>query len=252
MSCDKAESLLHGYLDGELGAAATWEYERHLQGCAVCAVELSALRSLRPAPRGRPLRRRAPPLVARIREHLEPSAGAGAGLTSGAERSHWLAIAAALALVAMGSWWTLQAVRGAAEEMLAVAALDGHLRSLQLAHLTDVASTDAHTVKPWFEGKLSYSPPVVDLATEGFPLLGGRLDGVEGRTVAALVYGRRKHIVSITGSALAGSSISTSARSSSASSSKLKRRCRTNYPVDGPGYSAATWSASIRPSMLTR
>jgi anti-sigma factor RsiW len=62
MSCDKAESLLHGYLDGELGAAATWEYERHLQGCAVCAVELSALRSLRPAPRGRPLRRR-PPLL---------------------------------------------------------------------------------------------------------------------------------------------------------------------------------------------
>ncbi len=198
MSCDKAESLLHGYLDGELCAAATWEYERHLQGCAVCAVELSALRSLRARLHEADLYAAAPPLLSRrIREHLEPTAGAGAGLTSGAERSHWLAIAAALALVAMGSWWTLQAVRGPAEEMLAVAALDGHLRSLQLAHLTDVASTDAHTVKPWFEGKLSYSPPVVDLATEGFPLLGGRLDVVEGRTVAALVYGRRKHIVSV-------------------------------------------------------
>ena len=75
--------------------------------------------------------------------------------------------------------------------------IDAHVRSLQPGHLIDVQSTDQHTVKPWFDGKLSFIPPVTDYSGQGFPLLGGRLDVVDGNSIAALVYGRRKHIVSL-------------------------------------------------------
>ena len=198
MSCDRAESQPHAYFDGELDAVGALEYEGHLQGCAVCARELETLRALRARLRGADLYAAAPPSLWRgIREHLEPPAAAGKASPSRTGRSRWLAAAAALVLVAAGSWGVVQTRRGAAEGMLAASVLDAHLRSLQPAHLTDVVSTDAHTVKPWFEGKLSYSPPVVDLAAEGFPLVGGRLDVVGGRTVAGLVYGRRKHVVSV-------------------------------------------------------
>jgi len=110
--------------------------------------------------------------------------------------SPWQAgIAAAAVVVLAVSGWLVSQRRGADSELAAV--FDAHLRSLAPGHLADVASTDQHTVKPWFAGKLTFSPPVVDHAAEGFPLVGGRVDVVDGRDVAALVYSRRNHLINV-------------------------------------------------------
>jgi len=110
---------------------------------------------------------------------------------------------AAIVLLAGGaSWKFAQKNRGPAEpssapDSAAAELVDAHIRALQPGHLTDVSSTDQHTVKPWFDGKTAFSPPVPDLGAQDFSLVGGRLDVFQGRTVAALVYGRRKHFISV-------------------------------------------------------
>ncbi|HXB57912.1 MAG TPA: anti-sigma factor [Vicinamibacteria bacterium] len=194
MSCGQAE-WLHGYFDGELDAARAADFEAHLEGCADCTQALAVQTALRTALGAADLYARAP-------ASLRSSVGARlstprAAFVSRAPSWRGLAAAASLVLVLVGAWRTMVWRADVAEREVGRQVLDAHLRSLQLNHLTDVASTDQHTVKPWFVGKLDFAPTVVDLSAEGFPLVGGRLDVVGGRSVAALVYNRRKHVINV-------------------------------------------------------
>jgi anti-sigma factor (TIGR02949 family) len=198
MSCELTHTSLHGYLDGELDAERAAEFERHLENCSLCAAELEAQERLRKALLQADLYERAPQT---LRRNVLGAAGIREERMRRPGRMtwNWLAVAAAAAvlLAAMTGWGVLTAMRNRGADNLAAQLVDAHLRSLQGQHLEDVISTDQHTVKPWFDGKIGFAPPVTDFAGEGFPLEGGRLEVVRGRNAAALVYGRRKHIINV-------------------------------------------------------
>lgn len=197
MSCEYSRAVLHGYLDGELDAARSLEFERHLESCRECASALGAEEALRSSLQRSGLYERTSPV---LRQKVQ--AGIKAVNRARAESRpvawRWLAVAAAILLVAGVSWLAMPSLRGPAATTVSAAELiDAHIRSLQPGHLTDVISSDQHTVKPWFDGKLDFIPPVKDYADDGFPLVGGRLDVLNGHSVAALVYSRRKHFINV-------------------------------------------------------
>jgi anti-sigma factor RsiW len=196
LSCDLSETRLHAYLDGELDGAASAEFNQHLRSCAVCAAALGEEERLRRALEESRLYSRAPAgLKLRIEESLP---GPRAQRKVGLGLWRWLAVTAAILIAATLTWRQLGLTeKNSHNEVAVAAAVDAHLRSLQPKHLVDVESTDQHTVKPWFDGKLDFAPPVHDFAANDFLLLGGRLDVINGRTVAALVYGRHKHFINV-------------------------------------------------------
>jgi len=195
MTHPDVEAQVDSYLDGELAAIDAVELEAHLTGCASCGRYRDDRLALRKAITAQMPRFEAPePLRVRVRAALRQASPPRRARRVTPSLA-WLALAASVAVVAVGSWRL--GVEHAASDTLADEVLASHVRSLMPGHLSDVVSSDQHTVKPWFNGKLDFSPPVQDFSASGYPLLGGRLEYLNGRPVAALVYGRRQHLINV-------------------------------------------------------
>jgi anti-sigma factor RsiW len=197
VTCEEARPLVNAYVDGELDVVRSLEIEAHLRSCAACAREQASLQALHKTLSNEALYHEAPAgLERRVRAAVRDTRRAEGRPTFVLRHYGWAgAAAAAVLLVAIIVRGVLPT--GPSGELTAREVVDDHLRSLTANHLTDVLSSNQHTVKPWFDGKLNFTPPVEDLAAKGFPLVGGRLDYLDNRLVAAVVYRRRQHIISL-------------------------------------------------------
>jgi anti-sigma factor RsiW len=198
MDCNQVRRLLNAYVDGELDLVNSLEIEAHLRGCASCSRQYQELAALHAATSNPALVFAAPAgLEKRIHTSLQKAYPMPRPRFPLAWP--WLAPAVGLAaiLLILGIFFGRSLFTPSQQVLLAQAVETAHVRSLIGEHLTDVASTDQHTVKPWFDGKLDFSPPVVDPAAQGYPLIGGRLDYLDNHQVAALVYQRNKHIINL-------------------------------------------------------
>ena len=193
MTCDEAEILLHALIDGELDAGHAREVEDHIAGCPRCAAALAGWRELSKAVAGADLRYTAPSALRRRIEASLPQAQAQPSrraVLRGFAMGSAVSAIAATGLIAI-------VLRNDDQSRITSEIVSAHLRSLQAGHLTDVLSTDQHTVKPWFNGRLDVAPPVIDLTAQGFTLIGGRLDYIDARPVGAIVYRRRLHVINL-------------------------------------------------------
>jgi anti-sigma factor RsiW len=195
LSCQQTHELIHGYLDGELDLVKSIEIEKHLADCQPCAQNYKALQGLQARLRDDSLRFEPP---AKLEKRLRSALRHETEPRSPIFRWRW-GLAAASLFAAIAIIWAVATIssRQSRDDMLAQEVVASHVRSLMANHLTDVISSDQHTVKPWFDGKLDFSPSVKDLSRQGFSLNGGRLDYIGNRPVAALVYQRRQHSINV-------------------------------------------------------
>jgi anti-sigma factor RsiW len=218
MNCEEATRLMDGYLDGELDPITCQTIERHLLDCRTCDEAYKTHGSLiRAIGNATPYYKAPAELRERIQSSLReeiaerPTSNIARDAQPPFSRKppeprtllsgtpwNWLGLAAAIIFAAIIALNVVpRGQRPEADQFLATQLIASHVRSLMANHLSDVASSDQHTVKPWLDAKLDFAPPVVDLASEGFPLVGGRLDYLDNRPVAALIYQRRKHFINL-------------------------------------------------------
>jgi len=206
MACDRT-LLTQAYVDGELDSGAALEVEKHLPTCAECQALAAETGALTDSLRALPRRRAAPPgLEARILRALDDLEGRPT-VTDGwverlrrfvAARRQWLAgVASGLAVAAAVAAAVLISLPSSENDRVIEELASAHVRSLMAQHLLDIGSSDAHTVAPWFKGRVDVAPPVADLSAQGYELLGGRAEYIDGKRVAAIVYGRDAHYVNL-------------------------------------------------------
>jgi anti-sigma factor RsiW len=209
MFCRDAQTLMHGHLDAELDPSVSLQYEQHVGECPACGKALAEQQAIQAQMKADSLYFAAPES---FRERLRASLAAPkspsersraplqgqSGAVSRRFPMHWVAAAACLALcVGLGFALARFAFEASGHDPLIQEVASAHIRSLQADHIVDVPSSDRHQVKPWFAGKMDFSPPTPDLENDGFHLVGGRMDYVDGRSVAAIVYRRREHIINM-------------------------------------------------------
>lgn len=197
MKCPAAKELIEAYVDGELDATQKSEVRVHLEGCIFCAETHWQLQEMRTNLRKEATYYQAPAyLGGRISRGLRNESPRDAPHRT--VPWNWMAVAASV-LLTISIGWNIQMFRSQSSDHGRIAAeiVSSHVRSLIGDHLLDVPSTDQHTVKPWFNGKIDFSPPVENLAAQGYPLIGGRIEFIDEKPVAVLVYQHRKHIINL-------------------------------------------------------
>ena len=199
MNCAEINLVLHAYVDGELDAMRSLEVQKHIKECAACAARVASLRSLHQSLAEGELAYRAPASLHHRVRQIAPAAGARKESRPGYGQWFWkvFALGAAAAVIALVVMRPAGISPGGQGDELISEVVSCHVRSLMPGHLTDVLSSDQHTVKPWFDGKVDFAPDVKDFAPQNYPLVGGRLDYLDGRTVAALVYRHNKHLINV-------------------------------------------------------